>query len=271
MRVKLWEYRVAVTLIVIVLITAVLTVAFFVECCKAEPDKERPFGTPSYVLFGLSTVASLCVSIYILKTLIPRTFTDSKQLLQRFIRVFQDAIYSQQRVDISLLHFVPCPGLFDEEFKNDPSFSVFSSLLDEAKQEKRITIRVAMLHEEGRDEFLKRFYEHESQYVSSNVLKGKRGFDSYYAKTIVFLQGAFVQPGKWVIKSHNIDKTWLETALRGEQFIILGAARKVGFIGSVSFIGGAFKFKAADYEGNVEVIHELFNRLVEIYEKPPLK
>lgn len=250
-----------VSVIAILLFTSIAMGFFFSKWFKAVPTQERPFGTFLYMVFGLASVGSFAIAIWILKTIKKKRFSESRELLERFIKIFKDAAVSRGPIQISILHFVPCPGLFDSKFTRDKTFKDLRYFIDIVKREQNVTIRAALLAEDERKEFLQKFFDYEKGGVSEKAIIGGGGTSGYETDAEDFISRAFEQD----IKTYHIGEQWLQKALDGQQFTILGAGAKVGFIGLASFVGGHFKFDAADYEGNTEVIHTLFDQLVKIY------
>jgi hypothetical protein len=260
-----WRNWVNFVVVCIGIFTIVVIYNFFVEWHGKNPPTEKLLGTPSYIWFGFSTVGSLVVSLLVLAAVKKKTFSDSAELLKRFITIFDEAKHCKGQTKISLLHFVPCPGLFDEMFKKPRifprrmNFSKLERLVSDVIKKPNVTTRVAMLDNLTSQRFLKAFFKHEKQEVSAKAL-GANPFDKYYQMASLFVVSNF---GPKCVA--HINKTWLDKSMKGDEFIILGAAEKNGFIGSISFEGGDFQFRAADYVGDTTVIHELFDRLVTIY------
>lgn len=258
------RHSVIIAVVAILIFTTIAIVFFYNDWRKACPAQERPLGAYLSIVFGIASVLSLVISIYILKTLTKKTFSQSLDLLIRFNKILEDALMSQNEVTVSILHFVPCPGLFDEKYRREPTFSNFRSLIHEVQQRNNITVRVAMLEESSRVRFLQEFFKYEKKKISEEDLHRGGDVNSYIAEAEAFITSAFEKPP--ADKPNYIEGEWLDEILRGQQVIILGGANKVGFIGSVSFVGGNFQLAAADYEGKTEVIHALFDHLASAYE-----
>jgi hypothetical protein len=225
-----------------------------------------------YVLtywFGIVSVSSLIVGVLIMKKLQKQRFSESIELLNRFINVLEDAMInarpgSKQRV--SILHFAPCPGLFDFIFNDIKRIEKMEELLGTAiKRKELINLRICMLNETSRLRFLEYFYKEEGKKVRQKKLDDKGGFNIYKAQAEAFIE-RFIEIANPVAEIHE---SWLAKSIeRGEEIIVLGAANSVGFIGSVYFLNGAFVFEAADYAGNANVLHQLYDKLSSIYSVP---
>jgi hypothetical protein len=137
-----WRHWVNFVAVCIVIFTIVVIYNFFAECHGKNPPTEKLLGTPSYIWFGLSTVGSLVVSLLVLAAVKKKPFSDSSELLKRLITIFDEARNCKGQVKISLLHFVPCPGLFDDTFKKRwilskrETFSKLQRLVSDVKKKK---------------------------------------------------------------------------------------------------------------------------------------
>jgi hypothetical protein len=228
--------------------------------------------------FGFATIAALCVSILVLVTIRAPRFTSSRELLDRFIQLFEDALSSSSgHVTLSLLHLAPCPGLFDSQFLNDPTFEKFTALqsrmrdaVEKGQTAATVSLRVAMLGNSELRTFLEKFFDHEtSQRLGRSDLQ-KRGGEEVCRSNYRDLGINHIQNlGTMANEICVIDGSWLKQVIETEkQVIILGAAERVGFLGSVSFKDGYFRFDATDYHGDTRVIHELFDSLAAMYKNP---
>lgn len=254
-------------LILVPVLVFLITISAIWLDIKFKPN--RPFikGILNYWL-AIVSVLSLIIAILILKKIKKPRFTGSRELLDRLINVFNDALRSLgtgQKVKVSILHFAPCPGLFDETFKDDRTFTKYREIISKAIDKKdKIELNICMLNEDDRKIFLECFYNDEKKEVSQQKLKVKGGLDQYLSDAQIFIK----KYQEITSNIRNINKYWLDRALAGEEIIVLGAARSVGFVGSVYFYQGEFNLHAADYSGNTNVIHQLFDKLAQIYNEP---
>ena len=246
---------------VILLVTTVLFILYIIDIAADRIFLKTTNESLIYLWLGAVAVTSLVISIYILKNVRKSKFSHSVDLLQRYIEVFEDAKGSKKgEAMISLLHFAPCPGLFDERFKGIRDFSKFTRLLNKCKAK----VRVTMLRESDRADFLGKFYETESANVGNDKLNEKMGMEGYVNDAQTFLKTCFEQRDN--TDKNYIARCWYDNAdENGGQFIVLGAATSTGFIGSASFDDGEFKFTCADYHGEAKVVHALYDQLTKTY------
>jgi len=227
-------------------------------------------GEPIFFAFcGLLSAVSLIVTIGVLIAVSAPHFDDSLELLDRLVKIFDEGLRGKTK-KVSLLYFAPCPGLLCDLTKVDGAFvglrKVMAGILERQDGTPNpVDYRICMLGKEGRGDFLSYFYEHEKERISEKQLKESSAPTSteYIEQAELFLKRNF-DPLCPVL----IDYSWVNNVINnGGEFIVLGAGNRFGFIGSISFPGGRFRFKAADFDVDTALIHVFYDNLKEVYSK----
>ena len=224
------------------------------------------------IYFGLISVTSVAISIMIFKQISKEHFSSSLAICKKYTDIFEDALLSGGK--LSLIHFCPCPGLFDNLFNDDKAFEKFENIVNEvieatkARQEDTseppLDCRIAMLGDPGIRKFLESYFEYEKKRpVKKSTDKAK-----YIGTASIFLTEKFRKTGLSKDKD-AVDEQWLDDAFEKHAFIILAASKHKGFIGLISLHNGYLQFDAADYAGKIEIVHELYDLLRDKYTQPP--
>jgi hypothetical protein len=253
---------------IVLLITALVVHGYMQESSHLEH-------WPTYMWFGITSVLGLFMSIWIKATIQPMPFDNSRELLIRFKEVFDDAAANGDH--ISVLYLCPNPGQFDFQFKLHKDFgSLEKSILAALSSHRVKEIRWAMLGDFPVGDkpalhgdlqlFVEKFYKGEETQLTTEEQQRGGGLAGYQSNVLDY----FSRIGKALQRSHklkfsSIGGVVLDRMLKGERILILAAAARKAFLGSVYFdAADRYRFEALDVVAP-QTIHDLYNALLGSY------
>lgn len=238
---------------------------------------------PTYLFFGVASVASLGMGIWIKASLKELPFQDNQALLDRFIDIFADATGGGS---LCLLHLCPNPGQFDYHFLHKGSFPTLQRVIKIfAKAGKATEVKLAVLggrpnqnnfgagghvtlHPEV-ERFADIFFKGERQDYRSSVSENALGiYKNHLANYMNELAECLDSIPEDILDVKTLKPQILDAALQGDEVVILGASTNRAFLGTISFsTDGRFRFRALNVNAP-GIVRDLYEALVAQYAEP---